>query len=718
MRYIKKILFVLAVSLMMSFGGAAQSYLIDSLKRTLTFTKTDSQRVDILNLISREVAIIYPEKAVIYIESAIKVAEKSNYQSGLASAITNRAFLFYTNNKCPEGIAEIKKALNIYKKSNDKRGEIKALGNLGVFHERLSEYERAKIYYTQAFLMAKEINDSTLIASNLNNIGVIYHQLGNYERAIDYYLSALVIDSLQRNKRRMGQVYVNIAESNRSLNRFDKAIMYNKRAVVVAENHIDPATEFYSTTTIGLIYGDINDFSRSSKYLEQALSIARKNEDPYQEGIALHNLGSLYADYNAEKGLQYLEEAIVIFSGNEDQLARSYINIGEIYHRKVKNNGLALANFQKAQEISEKTMSQSTLAMALKGIGMVKKENLELDEAIQYLEKSRAIADSLKDISLLSTILPLLADSYYNKKLYNKGYQFLEMALNVIDSLVTKERATRDVFIKYETEKRENEIAQKDIKLLENEIRLKEKNQHMFIILSLIAIFLSLLIYINNKIRIKNKMLKFKNELLETYKREGHHRTSNNIQLISSILFSRMKQTNNTVIKKEISAIRNRILAMGSVHNQLYIGSNQKSVKINEFLNGLIEYLMDFNQNKEDNTIELYIEMSEIEGVEILFDKALQVGLIVNEVVTNSFKYAFINNPSPKLSLWAGKKNEDVIQIRIGDNGKGFNNTEEAINNESFGMKMIETLTKGLKWKSCFTSSNSGVQFDLEFSLT
>lgn len=203
----------------------------------------------------------------------------------------------------------------------------------------------------------------------------------------------------------------------------------------------------------------------------------------------------------------------------------------------------------------------------------------------------------------------------------------------------------------------------------------------------------------------------------EVLLREIHHRVKNNLQIISSLLnlqagFSSDKKSN--VILEES---KNRVKSMALIHEKLYQSKNFSSLDIHEFLEELLKNL--FNSYGVDSqTIKLELA---IERINISADQAVYLGLIVNELVSNSMKHAF-NNLQPaekeseqkKICIKINTADKGYL-IKICDNGKGFPANIDFRNTESLGLQLVMSLVKQLGGE-IYLDSSLGTEFSIKFS--
>lgn len=205
--------------------------------------------------------------------------------------------------------------------------------------------------------------------------------------------------------------------------------------------------------------------------------------------------------------------------------------------------------------------------------------------------------------------------------------------------------------------------------------------------------------------RIISASLKEKEILLA----EIQHRVKNNLAVITALLNLQSDKAPCEESKKLMIESKNRVMSIAMVHERLYKKDNLSKINFKSYLTELVHEIT--NSFPDDKKIKLDFDM---ENIELELTKAVPVGLIVNEVITNSLKHAFtpeIENPTITIVL---KTLFDKIQISVSDNGKGFTNTD-ARKPTSLGITLIESLADQIDAKVLFSNEN-GARVNIVFS--
>lgn len=193
---------------------------------------------------------------------------------------------------------------------------------------------------------------------------------------------------------------------------------------------------------------------------------------------------------------------------------------------------------------------------------------------------------------------------------------------------------------------------------------------------------------------------------LQTEIKESHHRVKNNLQIIVSLLNQHYHVMKDERLKSLILETENRVKAMVSVYKQLFTKMANSHINIKDYIENLIEEsLITYGFSEEE--LDLWVSVGD---KKMDAQKAMKLGLIVNELVSNSFKYAFKDNDHPILKIALDIQENGGIQLCVSDNGPGFNPKKRR--EDAFGLKLIQTLSKQLNGKAKFTMQE-GTKFEL-----
>ena len=314
------------------------------------------------------------------------------------------------------------------------------------------------------------------------------------------------------------------------------------------------------------------------------------------------------------------------------------------------------------------------------------------DEARKLLlEAETVIKESSNSALELKRCYEALQLVGLNKTQYDTVTKYSKLIQAELDSLQTAKniRSLLELEKKYKADEKDAEI------LLQKEQLSRQRSELAALILGfLFALAAGLGFYsFNRKLRRRNT----ENEQLlvdkETLIGEIHHRVKNNLQVVSSLLQLQRRGLASGDDKGRAALLEseNRVSAIGLIHNKLYQGEAVTSVLMPEYLEDLGNTLLDAYRLEEQ--VEIYYD---VEDIVLDVDLAIPLGLIINELVTNSLKYAFPQGREGTLEIALHYKQDD-IELIVADDGVGAAAAEKRKDSTSFGSNLIGLLSKKLK---------------------
>lgn len=196
----------------------------------------------------------------------------------------------------------------------------------------------------------------------------------------------------------------------------------------------------------------------------------------------------------------------------------------------------------------------------------------------------------------------------------------------------------------------------------------------------------------------------------ETLLKEIHHRVKNNFQIINSLFDLQLMNTDDPELQEGIREPKARIHAMALIHERLYLSKDFSSIDFSDYLIELARDLF-FGYNADPERIGLDIEA---ESISLDMDRAIPCGLILNELITNSLKYAFPDKGRRGRIAVALRRDGGSILLRVEDDGVGFKAEEDAKPRSSLGLTLARMLAEQLKG-SFAIECESGVRATLVF---
>jgi two-component system, sensor histidine kinase PdtaS len=445
--------------------------------------------------------------------------------------------------------------------------------------------------------------------------------------------------------------------------------------------------------------------------------------------------------------IQYFQQSLSIYETLDstqyaDAKLRIYTNFARFYH-KLGRDDLSDAYFQKIEDI--RALARNPYVPAFHGMEkgeylIQKKEYAKAEVLIKSsmagLEQYSMINTNYyqRNLSLLGTIARKKGDydkaiDYYNRSktisvTINYKDWVIENLQNLAITYELKGEAQKALLYqkqyieeKLKIEKERSEKSLKEYELQEAIVNSENKLRQQRIRFWAALAFLGLAIAAGTLLYRLTRQLRKRNEEKEFLIKEIHHRVKNNLQVLSSLLNLQSKYIKDENALDAVREGQNRVEAMGLIHQRLYTGANLSSVEMQDYLQNLGNVLLDSFGDDERIEIEYAVQSMHLD-----VDTAIPLGLIINELVTNSLKYAFPNEQSGiiQISLWLNEIGK--LCLKVSDNGVGKNEmvlTEKPKagmkKSTSFGSSLIVMLSKKLKGVPQILPQEKGYATLIEF---
>lgn len=197
----------------------------------------------------------------------------------------------------------------------------------------------------------------------------------------------------------------------------------------------------------------------------------------------------------------------------------------------------------------------------------------------------------------------------------------------------------------------------------------------------------------------------------ETLLREIHHRVKNNMQIISSLLRLQSKYLKNKDDVEIFKESHNRISSMALIHEKLYQSRDFTNIDFNVYVRDLVKGLF-HSYGTDERGIKLKISVG---NVPIGIDSAIPCGLIINELVTNSLKYAFPDGRKGEINVSLGVVGEQEFELIISDNGVGIPESIDFEKTDTLGLHLVKILAENQLHGEITTDRKNGIEFKIKF---
>ncbi|MGB8216909.1 MAG: PAS domain S-box protein [Candidatus Methanoperedens sp.] len=193
--------------------------------------------------------------------------------------------------------------------------------------------------------------------------------------------------------------------------------------------------------------------------------------------------------------------------------------------------------------------------------------------------------------------------------------------------------------------------------------------------------------------------------------REIHHRVKNNMQIISSLLGLQAESIKEEKYLEMFRDSRNRIMSMYIIHEKLYRSRDLEKIEFNEYIRDLANGLLQ-SHGVEAGKVELNINVGD---TSLGIDFAIPCGLIINELITNSLKYAFPDGRKGKISISLHTLDKNMFKLVVSDNGVGFPSDVDFRKTESLGLRLVTILAENQLHGKIDLDRTGGTEFTIKF---
>jgi two-component sensor histidine kinase len=176
--------------------------------------------------------------------------------------------------------------------------------------------------------------------------------------------------------------------------------------------------------------------------------------------------------------------------------------------------------------------------------------------------------------------------------------------------------------------------------------------------------------------------------------KEIHHRVKNNLQTIASLLYLQSLSSDDKQIKILLNEVRSRVNAMGLIHQKLYQSTDISRVPFTDYINLLIDSLKE-SYGIDTTKIRFFVQVKP-ENLSLDIDTGIPCGLIINELVTNTLKYAFRNRPGGTITIQMSRDEQHQYLLSVSDDGGGIPAELDISQLKSLGMTIVSSLVRQL----------------------
>jgi two-component sensor histidine kinase len=535
-----------------------------------------------------------------------------------------------------------------------------------------SELDSALLYNEKAYNYIKPNELRLLKAKLLNSKGSIYRKKGNVTAALSVMLESK-----------------NLMDQIDTLNFTDKENYQFKGQYMVLNNSL---ANFYNQTA---------DYDNALEYYDNAYNTALKLGAKVNAGVILSNKGDLLLNLNrtheAIKAFVDGKKLKVDANAHLRLIANSDLNIG-LGYSKNKEYEKALIFLNQAHDYYLENNLNTKLALSLNYRGELYLKTKQTKQAKSDCKKAKQISKDESDLESYMNACNCLYEANKNLKLFDESLINHELYLEAKDSLFNEKN------IKKQTQVEMQYAFDAEQKIQKIEAQKNERQRKLYFGIAITGFLItSLLTFLYTKNRRKNKQLAKQKELLQKtigeknmLLKETHHRVKNSFQIVSGLLFLQTSTIKDTTAVKALKETQNRINSMAVLHQKLYKQDHTSGIDCKDYITALVaDILSSYSLPNIEKKLSVEPIIMDIEVVTSL-------GLIINELVTNSLKYAFPDESRNNYIEISLKKVDENVVLTVIDNGIGIKKDEDK--NDTLGLSLVRDLSEKINGEISFES--------------
>ncbi|WP_217604869.1 histidine kinase dimerization/phosphoacceptor domain -containing protein [Chitinophaga sp. GbtcB8] len=675
----------------------------------------------------------YLDSALVYEHAAEQLSKKLNYPKGIGNSYEQLSKILHVQNNTAQARRFADKAIEIFKAHD-------FFLELGYAYYDLSGYysinftdeltERIRIVEQLALPAFQRSGSKLKEADILKELGDLVQLTGNYSKALSVLHHSLQLyqsikhSNLEGIYDLLGAIY-GITGNN------EQALKYGLLAVNAAASVNDTTIQLATIfNRIGSTYSHMKKHNAAYDYFQKALYVAKKYNNTETIVLLSSKISrTLIALNKAHEALEILQEAQQKYP-SKDIYSQLYLTASFLITYK------ELRQYQQAQKYCDQLLAIS------KRLDKYEPDQSEAQYPVtefylathQYELARKHLAGTDTFYKAIQSPLELNHNHYLWFKLdsiqgnYLGAITHYQLYKMLSDSLLneTTSNHIEQLQVEFETEKKDQ-----DIKMLENATKLQQNklaqaNQTRNWVIGVVILLLIIIgLQANNswikqrankKLKVQQKEIEEKNLVLQhlvTEKewliKEIHHRVKNNFHTVSGLLATQSEYLKTDEAIEAVSESHHRIQAMSLIHQKLYQSENLSAIYMPDYVYELADYLRDsFNIRK---SVQFNLQ---IEPIALNLSHSIPLGLIMNEAITNSIKYAFPGNKNGTINISLKHKSERNLLLTISDDGVGLRQGTANPVPQSMGMKLMYGLSEDIDGKFTISGYN-GTAISLEF---
>jgi len=289
-----RIILLLGLAFLIQSTLFAQRSRIDSLKIVLEKAVEDSNKVVLLNSLTKENYVASPEVALNYGIQSKQIAQKINFKRGYALALKYTGIAYFNMGRIVESLQQYEQSLQVFDEIGDKAGVANIYSNMGNVYYNQGDDVKALDLFLKSLTISENINDTLRTVTALINIGAVYtNKTATHSKALQFLLRALPLCEALKDSQALSVTTVNIGEMYLYKNYDDSALFYFEKSLKASKGTENVP---YCLNFIGKVYTKKKEYEKAIQYQLEAYKIAKEYESKNDMTISLVELAKTYKE--------------------------------------------------------------------------------------------------------------------------------------------------------------------------------------------------------------------------------------------------------------------------------------------------------------------------------------------------------------------------------------------------------------------------------------
>lgn len=691
---------------------------VDSLKASIHYGEPDSDAVNLQLQMAQAYIGVQADSLLLYADAAYQMSKEIVWESGVGQSAERLAVGHIMKGEYSEARLRCKEAMAHYQKegmnrayalahstlgiiefsefnyaaakkaygrgrhllleNGNKQGLVKVYANLANVYQKTGLYDSSLYFHHKALQLNKHFGNEQNAAINESNMGVVLQAMGNNEEALRYFAKAYRTFRRLGAGRLSGILQINVAKVQLALEQYSFAQKHYLELLDQYQKQGESSTLAAIKLDLGTVYLGMGQEEQALQHLTDASDLFLKFADTSSYVLCLTKMAGGYGQL-----------------GNLIEEQRMYTLLFSLrkYHDEVSRANIATSLAQYYLETKDRKLS-------LEAGHELYSEKEHLQAANRCLHSAARAYKSTERSQELSKAYGALKEVQVAMGQFDSALHFFQKQQVVEDSLQLRNsvRSLTQMELRFDFDREQWRDSIENLRIQEAQNRQiteeqgRFRQQRLLTITGVLSTLLVLLIVVvlfrlRKKGQEQNRVIAQRNNLIEWLLKEIHHRVKNNLQIVSSLMSIQSRSLADGAARDILKESQNRIKSISLVHESLYQVEDLSKIEAIPFLEKIALHV---KQSLSSGTQEVEVAINGA-TLEMEAEQAIPLGIILNELVSNSFKHAFAGEEEPKIEVKLEELG-DKVTLLYSDSGADFDQNAQVFSKYSIGMALIESL--------------------------